>query len=184
LASERTSTAISFLFFCFDLVFLKRVQSSEPINTKLPLIFSFFDRRLLLNPFFLLAGALLFDEKIRCTIWFGMWDVRILQIFYSRAVVHRTSVDSPAFLETGLAEKIAVCAHTTPSAEEIGGLEFFFAQAAQNFDFFQMFKIRIKKSKTYKGLCPFQGLSNGIPLRLIQSGRTVPLTHFLFLSKG
>ncbi len=82
----------------------------------MPLISSFFGRQLLLNPFFLLTGALLFDEKIPpkcCTIWFGMWDVRILQIFYSRAIVHRTIVDSPAFLETGLAEKIAVCAHTT-----------------------------------------------------------------------
>jgi hypothetical protein len=62
---ERTSTAIGFfLFFCFDHEFLKRVQSSEPLNTKMPLISSFFDRQLLLNPFFLLTGALLFDEKI------------------------------------------------------------------------------------------------------------------------
>jgi hypothetical protein len=61
-----------------------------------------------------LAGALLFDKKIRqsdALFWFGSRDVGILQIFYSRAVIQRTIVDSLAFLETGLAEKIAVCAH-------------------------------------------------------------------------
>jgi hypothetical protein len=40
---------------------------------------------------------------------------------------------------------------------------------------FQIFKIKIEKSKTYSGLCPFQGLSNGATLMQIQSGRTVPL---------
>jgi hypothetical protein len=42
---------------------------------------------------------------------------------------------------------------------------------------FQIFITEIKKSKTYSGLCPFQGLSNGTTLMQIQSGRTVPLTH-------
>ncbi len=39
----------------------------------------------------------------------------------------------------------------------------------------QIFKIKIKKSKTYSGLCPFKGPSNDTTLRLIQSGRMVPL---------
>ncbi len=58
-----------------------------------------------------MPGALLFDEKIRqsdAPFWFGLRDFGILQIFYSRALIQRTIVDSPAFLETGLAEKIAV----------------------------------------------------------------------------
>jgi hypothetical protein len=62
-----------------------------------------------------LAGALLFDEKIRqsaALFWFGLRDVGILQIFFSRAVIQRTIVDCPAFLEHGSAEKIAVCALT------------------------------------------------------------------------
>jgi len=62
-----------------------------------------------------LAGALLFDEKIRqrtALFWFGLRDVGILQIFYSQAVIPRKIVGSPAFLEHGLAEKIAVCDHT------------------------------------------------------------------------
>jgi hypothetical protein len=48
-----------FLFFYFDLEFFKRVQSSEPSNKKNA------------SPFFLLAGALLFDEKI-CEL-FGLF---------------------------------------------------------------------------------------------------------------
>jgi hypothetical protein len=63
-----------------------------------------------------LAGALLFDEKIRnsrtALFWFGLRDVGIL---HSLAVAV-----SLAFLEHGLAEKIAVCAHTNrdPNKQE------------------------------------------------------------------
>jgi hypothetical protein len=63
-----------------------------------------------------LAGAILFDEKIRqsaALFWSGLRDVKILQILYSQAVIQRTIVDSPAFLEHGSAEKIMVCAHAT-----------------------------------------------------------------------
>jgi hypothetical protein len=45
---------------------------------------------------------------------FGLRIVGFFQIFYSQAVTPRTIVDSPAFLEHGSAEKVAVCAHTTP----------------------------------------------------------------------
>jgi hypothetical protein len=55
-----------------------------------------------------LAGVLLFDEKIRqsaALFWFGLRDVGIL---YLRAVIQRRIDVSPAFLEPGLTEKIAV----------------------------------------------------------------------------
>jgi hypothetical protein len=55
-----------------------------------------------------LAGALLFDEKIgqsAALFWFVLQDVGIS---YSRAVIQRTIDVSPAFLEHGSAEKIAV----------------------------------------------------------------------------
>jgi hypothetical protein len=55
-----------------------------------------------------LAGALLFDEKIRqsaALFWFELRDVGIL---YSRPVIQKTIDVSPAFLEHGSAEKIAV----------------------------------------------------------------------------
>jgi hypothetical protein len=42
-----------------------------------------------------------------CDPNFAGWET-----FYSRAVIQITIVDSPAFLEHGLAEKIAICAHT------------------------------------------------------------------------
>jgi len=72
-----------------------------------------------------LTGALLFNEKIRqsaALFWFGLRNVEILQIFYSRAVIQRTTVDSHAILEHGLAEKIAVCVHTnrTPNKQQGG----------------------------------------------------------------
>jgi hypothetical protein len=50
---------------------------------------------------------------VRKLYWFGFRVVGILQTFYSRAVIQRTIVDSPAFFEHGLAEKIVVCADTT-----------------------------------------------------------------------
>jgi hypothetical protein len=65
-----------------------------------------------LESFFLLAGALLFDEEIRqssALFWFGLRNDGIL---YLQAAITRTIVDSPAFLEHGSAEKIAGCGHT------------------------------------------------------------------------
>jgi hypothetical protein len=60
------------------------------------------------------------SAKSDAQFWFGLRIVGFLQIFYSQAVIPRTIVDFPAFLETGLAEKIAVCAHTTrdPNKED------------------------------------------------------------------
>ncbi len=39
--------------------------------------------------------------------------LEFLQIFFSQAVIQGPIDNFPAFLETGLAEKIAVCDHTT-----------------------------------------------------------------------
>ncbi len=50
-----------------------------------------------------------------CTIWFGLRDVGII---HSQAVIQRTIVVSPAFVEHGSAEKIAVCAHTNRDANK------------------------------------------------------------------
>jgi hypothetical protein len=67
-----------------------------------------------------LAGALLFDEKIRqrnTLFWFGLRDVGILHL---RAEIQKIIVVTPAFFEHSLAEKIAVCAHTNrdPNKQE------------------------------------------------------------------
>jgi hypothetical protein len=54
-----------------------------------------------------LAGALLFDEKIHksgALFWFGLRNDEIL---YFQAAIQRTIDASPAFMEYGLAKKIA-----------------------------------------------------------------------------
>jgi hypothetical protein len=59
-------------------------------------------------------------KKIRqstALFWFGLWDAGI---FYSQAVIHRTIVDFPAFLEHSSAEKIAVCAVRDANKQEVG----------------------------------------------------------------
>jgi hypothetical protein len=59
-----------------------------------------------------LAVALLFAEKsAKVLLYFGL-DCGLLDLFYSQAVIPRTIVEFPAFLEHGSVEKIAVCAHT------------------------------------------------------------------------
>jgi hypothetical protein len=63
-----------------------------------------------------LAGALLFDEKIRQSVslfWFGLWDVRVSSNIPLTSRNPKNNCDFPAFLETGLVEKISVCVHTT-----------------------------------------------------------------------
>jgi hypothetical protein len=66
-----------------------------------------------------LAVALLFVEKIHqgdAQFWFGL---RIVGFLQSQAVISRTIVDFPAFLDHGSAEKIAVCAHTTRDPNKV-----------------------------------------------------------------
>jgi hypothetical protein len=67
-----------------------------------------------------LAGALSFDDKIRqsgALFWFGLQND---EIFYLRAAIQRTLDASPAFMEYGLAKKIAARAHTNrePNKQE------------------------------------------------------------------
>jgi hypothetical protein len=124
-AIKRTSIAIGFRFFNFSSEYLKRLQSYELLHTKMNLTSCLFGSRFVWNPFLLLAGALLFDEKIRrrtALCWFGLRDVGIL---HSRAVIQRTIVVSPAFLEHNSAEKFAFCANKKPWSEEAEGLEAF-----------------------------------------------------------
>jgi hypothetical protein len=94
---------------------------------------------------------------------FGFRDVGIFQIFYSRAVIQRTIVDFPAFLEHGSAEKIAVGAHTNrdPNKQEVG----FFYCMKRLLKSFQKFKTKTKKIKNpiamddFFKACPMTPLS-------------------------
>ncbi len=92
---------ISLLNIWKDFKVLSRFIQNESTSCLLGL-------RFVRNPFFLLAGALFFDDKIcqrNALFRFGLQDVRFLQIFFSQAVIQRTIFDFPAFLETGLEEK-------------------------------------------------------------------------------
>ncbi len=103
---------------------MKRLQGSEPLHTKMNPT-CLFGSRYVLDPVFLLAGALLFDEKIHqsaALFWFGLRDVEILQIFYSQAVINRAIVDFLAFLEHGSAEKIAVIQTVCRMCRRIKGI--------------------------------------------------------------
>jgi hypothetical protein len=82
-----------------------------------------------------LTDVHLIVEKIHqraALFWLGLRDVGK---FYSRAVIQRTIVNFPAFLEHGLVVKIAVCAHTNRDPNE-HGLDPFLSEAAQNFEVF------------------------------------------------
>jgi hypothetical protein len=98
-----------------------------------------------------LAAALLFDKKIRQSsplFWFGLRNDGIL---YSQAAIPRTIDDFPAFLEHGLAEKIAVCGHITRDPNKEDDLRHFYMKRLRTLISSQIFKIKIKKSKTYSG---------------------------------
>ncbi len=80
-----------------------------------------------------MAGALLFDEKIRqspALQYFGL-DCGMMKLITS----HPPIVDSPAFLEPSLVENMAVFSPYSPSAEEVGEMDFLY-ESAQNFEVF------------------------------------------------
>jgi hypothetical protein len=60
---------------------------------------------------FLLAVAVLFVEKIRQSDALFCFGLRIVGFLHSQAVISRTIVDFPAFLEHGSAEKGGLCTY-------------------------------------------------------------------------
>jgi hypothetical protein len=125
-----------FRFFTFDLEYLEGLQSSETLLTKMPQTFCFFSTQ----GVFLLAGTISFDEKSRqsaALFWFGLCDFGVLQIFYSWAVLQRTIVDSPSFFSPSSRKRLpnGQCPYN-PFDEEVGGLDGFLYEAAQNFEVF------------------------------------------------
>jgi hypothetical protein len=90
--------------------------------------------RFVQNPFFLLAGALLFVKKIRqraALFWFGLRDVGL---FYSRAVIQSTIVDFPAFFMVRRKRLQFVPIQTVIQTSR--RLDSFLSEAAQNFEVF------------------------------------------------
>jgi hypothetical protein len=168
---KRTSTAIGFWFFNFSFAYLKRLQSSEPLNTKMNPTPCLFRSRFGQNPFFLLLSRFyLLKKKPQrvALVWFGLLDVGI---FYSRTVIQRTIVDFPAFLDHGSAEKIAVCSHANhdPNKQEVG-----FMIEWSGSEIWSFFKYSLLKLKNLKPIAvdDFQGLSIvSYDTTLMQAGR-------------
>jgi hypothetical protein len=133
IALEKDINRYRFCFFDFIFEYLKRLQTSELLHTKMnPTSF-------LLSSYWLSHFNLLKKNPPKgCTIlvWIGpLRVVGFLETFYSRAVIQRKIVDSPAFLEHGSAEKIAVCTTqpVIPTSWIIRGILY---EVAQNFEVF------------------------------------------------
>jgi hypothetical protein len=71
-------------------------------------------------------------------LYFGLERglLKFIQIFFSQAVIQRTIVDFPAFLETGLEEKDCGLWQYNPWSQQVGGLYAFLYESAQNFEVF------------------------------------------------
>jgi hypothetical protein len=98
-----------------------------------------------------LAGVLLFVEKIRQSSALFCFGLRNDGILYLQAAIPGTIVDSPAFLEHGSAKKIAVCGHTTRDPNKEDDKRHFCMKRLRTLISSQIFKIKIKTSKTYSG---------------------------------
>jgi hypothetical protein len=137
-APESTSTAIGLKIFYFDLEIFLKSSSSEPLNTKIPPISSFFSRRLVycrILSFYWLAK----NPPKSYTILVGLRSV-----LYSRAVIQRVS-------HIFGRKDCRLCSYN-PSAEEVGGfVDVFLYGAAQNFELFSNITDQNKKSETYSG---------------------------------
>ncbi len=94
----------------------------------------------------------------------------------------RTIDASPAFMEYGLAKKIAAWAHENRDPNKQEDWIQFCMKRLRTLKSFKIFKSEIKKLKTYSGWCPFKGLFNDNTLMQIQSGRTVPLNKTICLA--
>ncbi len=79
-----------------------------------------------------LAHFYLMKKSAKVLLYFGL-DCRMLEFFTHRDVIQRTIDVSPAFLEHGYAEKIAVWAHAN-RIQTSRRLDSFLHEADQNFD--------------------------------------------------
>ncbi len=104
--------------------------------------------------------------------WFGLRNDEIL---YLQASTQRTIDIFPALWSTVWWKRSRVEHMQTVirTSRRIRGL--FAWSGSELGSCFKYSALKLKKSKTYSGWCPFQGLSNGTTLMQIQSGRTVPL---------
>jgi hypothetical protein len=100
---------------------LKRLQSSEPLLAKINLTSCFFGSRFVYNPFFLLAGALLFDEKICQSValfWFGLRDVRFSSNILLTSRNPKNCGLSRSFGDRFGGKEFGLCTYRVPNKKE------------------------------------------------------------------
>jgi hypothetical protein len=124
--------AVCFWYFNFDLDYLRRVQSSEPLHAKINPAHSDHGLHRIFSSYWLANFFLM--KKIRqsaALFWFGLRNVEVL---HSQAAIQGTIVVPPEFLEHGSAKKDRGLSTCKPWTEQAGGLEAFLHEAAHNLE--------------------------------------------------
>jgi hypothetical protein len=107
-----TSTTIGFDFLNFDLEYLKTLQSSELLHTKMPTTSASSAHGLYRILSSYLFGQFYWMKKSAKVLHYFGLDCGMLEFFkycttYSRAILQRAIVDS-SILEPGLTEKVMI----------------------------------------------------------------------------
>ncbi len=109
-----------------------------------------------------LAHFYLMKKSTNVLIYFGL-DCRMLKFFTHEPQSKEQFMFLPHFWSM-LRQKRSWSEHMQIVIQTIRRLDSF-----RTFNFYQIFKIKNQKSKTYSGWYPFQGLSNGTTLMQVQS---------------
>ncbi len=117
---------------------------SEPLYVKSLLLLP---HTVFKDPFFILAGALLFDEKILQRVAHLVWIAGMLEFFKFTSRPTKNNCWLCRIFGARLGGKDWGSCPYNRSAEDVGGLDGFLHEAAQNFEAFQVSKVKIKKSK-------------------------------------
>jgi hypothetical protein len=72
-----------------------------------------FGSRFVYNPFYLLAGALLFDEKIRQSVGLDCGMLEFLQLFFSQAVIQKHLLTFPYFWKPVWRKDFVLCTYNS-----------------------------------------------------------------------
>jgi hypothetical protein len=148
---------------------LKRLQSSDPLHTKMPPppVSSAHGLYRTLTSYWM-AHFSSMKKSTKVQHYFGLYIARcwkwIFQIFYSRADLKRTIV---AFLNPGYRKRLGFVHIQTVCrrSRRIGWI--FVWSGLELWSLFKYSRLKFKKSKTYSSWCTFQGLSNGTTLMQI-----------------
>ncbi len=139
---KRTSTALGFWYFNFTLEYLRRLQSAASCKNESNLLLV---QIMVCNPVFLLAGALLFDEKNppKCCsifVWIaGCWN----SLLTSRNPKNNWCLSR--IFEARFGGKVHSLSTCKPWSKQIGGWIHFCMKRLRTLNCYQIFKNKNKK---------------------------------------